>query len=256
MIKAVLSPLPLVLITLLIGQAVLLVSWRRHHWPGKSALLLLLMSTVVLLVTSLPIVAAIPVAFLERQYSSPEPAMLKSLDAVVILSGGFIKRPHAKDYDLGGETYSRVVCGVRHFKQSGAGWLIMSGSSGKNGETRDGDLMRVLAIELGIRPDQVLIEPFSRNTFEHPKELIKMTQVQPTSIIGIVTSAWHLPRAIREFKHQFSKVAAIPCGFYGDLLNRGPLDYIPQAWALSVSTTMLYEHVGSAWYEVRDALRL
>lgn len=254
MIKAVLSFLSLVLIALLIGQSILLASWRRQHWLGRSALVLLGTGTLLLFVASLPIVADHSVGLLERQFSSPEPALLESLDVMVILDGGSTKSRDAKDYDLGGVTYSRVVCGVRQFKRSGAQWLVMSGSSGTSREARDGDLMRALAIEMGLRPNQVLLEPYSRNTFEHPRELSKIPQVRQISSIGVVTSAWHLPRVMREFRRQFPKVVAIPCGWYGTLSHGGVLDYVPQAWALSVSTTMLHEYVGLAWYGARDAL--
>lgn len=254
MIKALLSPLVMALLALLAGLAILFVRWGRRTRLERSALVLLGIGTVVLLGTSMPLVTGVLADYLERQYSDPVEATLQKLDVVVILGGGILKSSDPEDDDLVGATYSRVVCGVRNFKRSGARWLVMSGSSGKAGETRDGDLMKTLAMDLGIQPGRILLEPFSRNTFEHPRELLKLKEFSPADTVGVVTSAWHMPRAMAEFGRKFQNVVAIPCGFYGGLVAAPMHGFFPQADTLKTSTALLHEYIGSAWYRMRHVI--
>lgn len=254
MIKALLSPLVMTLLALVAGLAILFARWGRRSRLERSALVLLGIGTVVLLGTSMPLVAGVLANYLERQYLDPVEATLQKLDVVIILGGGILKRSDPENDDLVGATYSRVVCGVRKFKHSGARWLVMSGSSGKAGETRDGDLMKTLAMDLGIQPERILLEPFSRNTFEHPRELLKLMELSSKDAVGVVTSAWHVPRAMAEFKRRFQNMVAIPCGFYGGLVAAPTHGFLPQADALSTSTTLLHEYIGSVWYRMRHAI--
>ncbi len=50
---------------------------------------------------------------------------------------------------------------------------------------------------MGVDSELIIREPNSRTTFEHPIELIKI--IEETDKIAVVTSAWHLNRAVREF---------------------------------------------------------
>src|SRR5690606_41206630 len=70
--------------------------------------------------------------------------------------------------------------------------------------------MKQLAVELGVPEDRIVVEPNARNTREHPIELLRLRVVEPDDTIGVVTSSWHLPRAMREFEKVFPDVVAVP----------------------------------------------
>lgn len=244
MIRIVLSPLFIGLIALAVGQAVIFRRWRQLTRLERGACLLLAFSTGMLLVASLPIVANPLLYSLERQYKEPTAADLARANAVVVLDGGYVKGKDPSRDRLGRATAGRVVCGVDGFKGSGVKWLVMSGGG------RSVDLMRDLAIKLGVPPQQILLEPLSRNTFEHPLEVRKLAQVNESDTLALVTDAFHIPRAMGEFKRYFPMVIPIPCDPRAPPSVR-PRQFLPQAEALSRTTNVLQEYLGVVWYGIR-----
>jgi uncharacterized SAM-binding protein YcdF (DUF218 family) len=243
-------PLFISLLLLAIGEALLFRHYRRFNRLERLGCLLLAASTGMLLIASLPIVANALLYSLERQYRESTVPDLANADAVVVLSGGYVPGKDPSQDVLGWATYFRVLCGVDAFKASSAGWLIMSGRADEVRHTRTVDLMRELAVEHGVPHEKILLEPRSRNTFEHPRELRKFAQIDETATIAVVTDAWHLPRAIGEFKRYFQRVKPIPCGIH-TLPTVGPGDLLPQVEALQLTTTMMHEYIGSVWYGLR-----
>jgi uncharacterized SAM-binding protein YcdF (DUF218 family) len=244
MFKIVFSPLFIGLVALAVGQAVLFRRWRQLTRLERGACLLLAVTTGTLLVVSLPIVASLLLYGLERRYEEPTAADLARANAVVVLDGGYAKGKVPGRDRLGGVTAGRVFCGVDGFKQSGAKWLVMSGGG------RSVELMRDLAIEQGVPPQQILLEPLSRNTFEHPLEVRKLAQVSEADTLAIVTDAFHIPRAMREFKRYFPRAFPVPCDVQASP-TVGPRQFLPQVGALGRSTSMLHEYLGVVWYGVR-----
>jgi uncharacterized SAM-binding protein YcdF (DUF218 family) len=243
MFKIVFSPLFIGLIALAVGQAVLFRRWRQLTRLERGACLLLAVTTGTLLVASLPIIASLLLYSLESRYREPTAADLAQANAVVVLEGGSVKGKAPSRDRLGG-TAGRVLCGVDGFKQSGAQWLIMSGTG------HPPELMRDLAIQLGVPPQQILLDSLSRNTFEHPLQVRKLAQVSEADTLAIVTDAFHIPRAVGEFKRYFSRVIPVPCDVHASP-TVGPRQFLPQVGALGRSTAMLYEYLGVVWYRVR-----
>jgi uncharacterized SAM-binding protein YcdF (DUF218 family) len=204
----------------------------------------------MLLIASLPIVASALLYSLERHYRESTVPDLAHADAVVVLSGGYVRGRDPSQDRLSEDTYFRVLCGVDAFKASPAAWLIMSGRADEGRHTRMVDLMREMAVELGVPQEKILLEPSSRNTFEHPRELRKLAQIDETATIAVVTNTWHLPRAIVEFNRFFQRVKPIPCGTH-TLPTVGLGDLLPQVEALELTATMMHEYIGSVWYGVR-----
>ena len=251
MIKTIVSPLSLSLVALLVGELLLLLSWKKFTRPQRWALGSIAAGTIILWIPSLPIVARLLLESLKGQFPPPSEIVLRKLDVIVVLSGGYGRGMDPNDDELTSDTSGRVKCGVQAFQGSGARWLVMSGSSYQGGETQDGVLMRALALKLGVPAEQVLIEPYSRSTFEHPIELGRMKEISPENRIGVATTAWHIPRAIREFKRYFREVAAISCNSPGVPLPPDPMRFMPRVEALGFSTTLLHEYLGFVWYQVR-----
>ena len=110
--------------------------------------------------------------------------------------------------------------------------------------------MRDLAIEQGVPPERILFEPFSRNTFEHPLGLRELAQISEADTVVVVTDAFHITRAMGEFKRYFPRVIPIPCDVRGRP-SAGPRQFLPHVGALGRSTAMLQEYLGVVWYGIR-----
>ena len=172
---------------------------------------------------------------------------LAGLEVIVVLAAG-LKAHSDPDEDIASPY--RVIKGVRVFKKTQAKLMIMSGRWKKEENNRMVIAMKKLAINMGVPEEQILLEPMARNTFEHAIFVSKLTEIRPYDRIGLVTSAWHMPRALKEFRRQFTTVIPLSSG-KGARFPTGFTAWLPDAGSLGLSTAMIQEHVGMAWYNVR-----
>jgi len=191
------------------------------------------------------------VGYLEHDYRSYDRSAIKQLDVIVVLASGLKLGHGTVEDELTGLTYSRTVMGVRVFKSSNAQIIIMSGGTGDIKDKRMVDAMRSLAVEMGVPADKIKIDPLSRNTFEHPVRVLDLPGTNRTDRIGVSTSAWHLPRAMAEFRRYFPNSVAIPCDYSSFGSDNGWLNFIPSIDALEKNTTIMHELIGRCWYLIR-----
>lgn len=100
------------------------------------------------------------------------------------------------------ETNRRVERGVELYKRGHAPILLMTGGTAPRGDI-ESEVMRSLAIELGVPEDAIRIETKSRNTIENAR-FAKQLLSEPGADtrrpeIILVTSPYHLGRARRLF---------------------------------------------------------
>lgn len=165
---------------------------------------------------------------------------------IVVPSGG------SKEGVLQTASAERVVAAVDWWKQHPRAVLVMSGADtmpGGQASLRTLRLMRELAILKGVPPERVQLEGRSRNTRQHPVEVLRLRSIHRSTRIGLVTSATHMRRARREFRKHFDTVIAHPV-----IERRWRLDgrsFLPSSDSLASATGMVHEWVGIAWYALQ-----
>lgn len=166
--------------------------------------------------------------------------------------GGGIYPPDElrKSPEASGVTYSRLFNGVEIFKQSGAKVLVLSGAGGEQNNESEAEVMKNLAILLGVPEDKIIIESKSQNTMEQAIELAKLFPPQENKRIGIVTSAMHMPRAVQAFQEKFPKenIVPIPVGYISSSPEYSLNSFVPTADAFMRSTDAIHEEIGMIWY--------
>jgi uncharacterized SAM-binding protein YcdF (DUF218 family) len=181
--------------------------------------------------------------------NAPAPAL------IFVLGGGYLPGPTPEQDVLVVESHERVMQGVRLWRRHHEARLVFSGAASDYADIRGVDrlvqLMAETARNHGVTAAAVILEPRSRNTWEHPVEALKLTGVQPATPVAVVTSEWHMPRAQREFCRHFESVHAYP-------VVRVPRsgswqDIIPDAGSLAANTTLAREWVGMFWYAILGA---
>lgn len=194
----------------------------------------------------------------ESRYPFPSESQLSTVDAIVVLGGGLLERNELRTKaEPSGFTYSRVACGVRAFKASGAKYLVLAGGPPGEGNTgtTEAHLMREVAIVHGVDANQILTESQSSNTREHAAQVSKLLEPRGIGRIGLVTSALHLPRAVRSFRKFYKEgVLAIPCDHLFESWRWSPRSVLPTAGALYHNTMAVHEIVGSMWYQLQDLI--
>ena len=93
--------------------------------------------------------------------------------------------------------------------------IVFSGGSGElfSSELSESDIVERHSAELGIAPGRILIERRSRNTKENAEYTKAMLTPAPGERWLLVTSAWHMPRAMGLFRKAGWTVEAYPTGW-------------------------------------------
>lgn len=243
-------PTPIIWILVLLTASIILLrsaSRRRHLKVGWY---LLLAGTCILYLFSLYPVSNTLVYSLESQYKSPSIKDLSTVDMVVILGGGIYPSDALrKSPEASGATYSRLFNGVEIFKQSGAKLLVLSGGGEQENES-EAEVMKKLAMALGVKEDKIITETKSNNTAEQAIEIAKLFPPAEKMRFGIVTSAMHMPRAVESFGEKFQEenIVPIPVGYISSPKEYSMNSFIPAADAFLASTDAIHEEIGMIWY--------
>ena len=242
----------------LLLQSLALLQRRRRCAPGLSATALLLIT-----LPSLPLVSEALLRPLEQQATALTPHPVPPADAVLVLGGGI--RP-AGPGGMGvevGDAGDRLLTGVRLMRQGLAPTLITSGGrvsfSAADPTPSEAVLAQQLALELGIPAQAILLNPSSRTTAEEAKAIQALAASRGWQRLLLVTSAFHMRRALASFRHSGSPLEIIPVACDYRLMPSGKptlqslgLGLIPSAQALEQSTMVLKEHLGLLIYRLRN----
>ncbi len=214
---------------------------RRRWWKGAGVIALGLAFLYVLSTAPganfllQPLEDRYPAAF-----SPPE------VPAIVVLSGGENFRPARPVLNsLPSSTLARVVEGVRLFLAlEGKPTLWFVGGEGFEGSGVP--LMAQAAWELGVPKEKVRWLTASRNTWE---DAALVAQHLSGPFI-LVTSAFHMPRALQCFWAQDLTPVPAPCDLRAAAF-RGVRSYVPSVQNLSASALALREYLALLWYRLR-----
>ena len=103
----------------------------------------------------------------------------------------------------------RVQVGVWLVKEGRAHRLLLSGGSPDTRPTEAATMAR-LAIGLGVKKEQLVLEPQSRSTFENAARCAEWLAAQGESEILLVTCDFHLARASAHFRGRGLTVWPVP----------------------------------------------
>ena len=92
--------------------------------------------------------------------------------------------------------------------------VITGGVASLYGEDREGATsVALLFAELGIAKDRFVVETASRNTYENATLTLPLIAARPGEAWLLVTSAYHMPRAVGVFRKAGLDVVAYPVDF-------------------------------------------
>lgn len=247
LIGALLRPDTWVVLALAVVVLALLLNRRRLAlWVGSITLSLL----VALAILPLGDMLLQPI---ERTYPV-EPA-LEQVDGIIVLGGGEDARASAfwnqMQLNEGGERYTAALALARRYPEAR---LLFTGGSGAlrdlaGAETSEADMAGRFFRDQGVSAERLLLEGQSRNTAENARLSLALATPVSGETWVLVTSAFHMPRAMRSFE---------AAGWTG--LVPWPVDYRTSAfvdgmgWNLTrnllVLNTAIREQVGQISYRL------
>ena len=172
---------------------------------------------------------------------------------IVVLGGGVRTDTNAPpNTQLSSASLSRLVEGVRlyHLYQTEhqTEKLILSGGR-VFGKPAEAGVMQNIAVILGVRPEDIELEKGSRDTYEEAQYLQQQLGEQP---FLLVTSAYHMPRAMALFKKAGLHPIAAPTQYFGDNGVTTFKNYFPNSNYLIISDIAIHEYLGKLWAKLHN----
>jgi uncharacterized SAM-binding protein YcdF (DUF218 family) len=246
---------PLVL-ALLFGVVAFGLAWRGQQRLGLGMGLLAVLG---LWVVATPLAAHGLANSLERRFPAVLAAQVPQADAIVLLGGALsgARPPERPSFDLGSGA-DRVWHAAALFKAGKASWALVVGGNqpGTEGMQVEAEAIRSMLLTLGVPVAAIRLEGLSRNTNENARASLPLIQSVGAKRVLLVTSAMHMPRALRMFEAALSGsgVTVLPASTDVEALpdNLHPLGrWLPDADSLAMSTRALKEYLGLAVLELR-----
>ena len=213
---------------------------------------------LVLLVFSSPWVSTSLNRSLEHAYSPTIAEKAPVAEAIVVLGGGVdvpLSPRVSEELNASGD---RVLYTARLYRAGRAPWVFVTGGNvftqSEQVESESFYMSRLLR-EWGVHPDRIVTEDSSRNTRENAILTKKLLEEKGIKTILLVTSAFHMPRALATFRGV--GINAIPAPTDFRIVNYTQpvlLDFLPSAGALAGSTAALREYLGILVYGLRGWL--
>lgn len=190
---------------------------------------------------------------IEERY--PANPSLSHVDGIIVLGGGEDLRASSYwgqiQFNEGGERFAAGLSLARRFPEAE---LLFAGGSGAlrdlAGPTiSEASIAERFFLDQGVSPDRLMLEGRSRNTAENARLSLALAAPEDGKTWVLVTSAFHMPRAMRSFE----------AAGWSDLVA-WPVDYRTSRFAgqigwdltrnMQILHTAIREHIGQLAYRL------
>jgi uncharacterized SAM-binding protein YcdF (DUF218 family) len=218
----------------------------------KTALLTLLFGFAVYLLSIQPVASSL-MKPLEHKYKVPPSAELNSCDALVVLGGGikrgapFLNLPDSPMEDA----QIRLDAALKLFFEKPRP-IIVSGYS-KNERYSEAKVMAAYLRYMGVPKKFLIEENASADTLQNALFTAKVIKEKGFRKVCLITSAYHLPRAVMLFNRAGVKnLVPVPADFKGSsIISLTVYKFIPTPYWFRVSALALHEYFGLTFYLLR-----
>jgi uncharacterized SAM-binding protein YcdF (DUF218 family) len=200
---------------------------------------MLAISLAVLWCFSTPVIGQTLITTLERQI--PLPANSHKADVAILLGGG-------------SDSLGRALFASRLFRAGQVRFILISAGNVPWFKAREPEAQSIARLlkEWGIPEDALILEDQSRNTFENAQRSKPIWDSHDFKSGLLVTSAFHMPRALAVFRHAGFNVEPAPTNSYDEpSFEEGVLAILPNVSALQTSSVALKEWLGLLVYRFR-----
>jgi len=245
-------PLPIYLLIILALLSIYALKYSNHIIITRIKYLFPALTFWVYVFTT-PALGNLLLNELESPYSQlfPEQNNDSSLqNKIIVLSSGFTR--HGKtsiETHLDRSAWERIYTGVKLWKQIGGNIYIAGGSSSHDAAPFSVS-MKEVAITMGVPESNIFIETKSKNTYGNFYFLTKQYEFKDYKL-WLVTSAYHMDRALGVAKHFGLRPTAIACDFKSNEKMNWKA-WLPNIEATELYTIALHEIIGKVTYKLRD----
>jgi uncharacterized SAM-binding protein YcdF (DUF218 family) len=244
--RLALQPLTQVLVLLAVLLTLLV---RRRRAGFRAPALLCLAALLILGASSCRPLSAGLLELLERGQVPLDTSAQGEPDAILVLGGGFRERITPRPV-LSDASKERFLEGLRLARAYPGAELVFSGGTLDSTRQTVASVMAELAAAAGVEGERIVAETRARDTRGNAIELARLARERGWRRTAVVTSAYHMPRALATLRRAGIDGQPAPCDFTG----AGPASLawlVPESQALRYTEAFLHEVVGRAWYRLR-----
>ena len=204
---------------------------------------------VLFILASTPFVPEPFLKNLERTYPVPSEAD-QNIEWILVLGGG-----HVRDTDisptgwLNKSSIYRINKGVKLAGKLENARLMTSGYA-SNDTIPHAEIMAKHAEALGIASERISTQPEPMNTIQEARYFSEV--IDQETPFYLVTSAFHIPRAMMAFRNESLDPVPYPVNYYvrESPDSRSLTNYLPSANHLRKSERLAHEYLGIIWTQI------
>lgn len=207
-------------------------------------------ATILLYLSSISFISDLLIRPLENKYRMPTEI---NGDVLVVLGGGAtLDTPNLSGKGhLSSIAANRLLTCMQLYHQSQLP-IILSGGQVYQTTGCEALIARQILLDVGVPNDQILIEDHSLNTTENAENVKKKLTRHGFQRPILITSAFHLPRAVCQFEKINVDITPYPADYHTNLSFRFSFrQFVPSAEALNATSLALKEYIGLLfikWY--------
>lgn len=245
MLKALVYPLPIALALIVLATAM--------FWLGrrKFATFFIAIAAGGLYLLSTPAVAGLLIGSLEHGFEPRPVDAYKPADAIVVLGGGIMPRVDPQRTSNLLDSADRIRTGAHLYHAGKAPLVITTGARpypdiGPSAAEAAAGLLQ----EFGVPADAILAPGRSMSTREDALSVRAIIEREDLESVLLVTSAYHLPRALATFDEVGVEVRPVPADYMtADITMPGA--WLPDDDAFDRSNSAWHEYAGRLYYRLR-----
>ncbi len=233
--------------------ALLLYGLLSAHAKRKKASFLA--ALMILLTCSNPLLTNLVMANLEWSPVSKDEIPLIRTGVVL---GGMVEFKRQSDLLHLNASAERIEEAINMYHEGIIGRILLSGGSGSllNPDERESEVLKSFILTRGVANSDLILDPNSRNTYQNAvesKRLLDSMQVAEEPVL-LITSAFHMRRAIRCFDRQGIHSVPFPVDYKSDALDWSPAWMVPSAESIIFWQIILKEYAGTLAYKMTGYL--
>lgn len=175
----------------------------------------------------------------------------KSIKYVLVLGSGHINNENLSEVSqLSRTALMRLSEGIRIYKELDNAKLILSGYKDDQ-KVSNAVMMKNLALKFGVKEENIITHEEVRDTQEEATKTKETINKEP---FILVTSAAHMPRAMKIFEAQWLNPIAAPTDYLSK--NDGVYLSIPKAINLKKTESAMHEYLGILWHSILEKIKI
>jgi len=209
-----------------------------------------ILALVILIITSSPILSHQIAAYLDGPEQKKSVEDMDVADSIVVLSGMIVPIKTKQGITYEWADPDRFFGGIELIKAGKAKNIIFTGGimPWQKNTKPEGYILAKFAEEFGIPRAQIIVTGDVENTSDEAKVVMEILKKNNTNKIILVTSAFHMPRAVNLFRKENIEVQVFPVDYKAGISDTTLMDFLPSAYAFYMFQFSLRELIGRSYY--------